>query len=98
MLFHAAEHIEPVFLWGEPINPEIDVGLALASEPPQEVRVRVWNMDQAGDDDAEPTDEILTVKTLFSPINPGDPEKRSTLPGCSDGEKVRCGGMVDASY
>lgn len=69
VLFHAVEHSVPVLLWGEPIDLDLDVGLALASQPPKELKVRVWNMANPEDADAEPTDEVLTVKTVFSPLS-----------------------------
>lgn len=68
-MFHAAEHTEPQLLWGEPIDTTLDVGLALSSHPPTAVKVRVWKMANPEDVDAEPTEEILTVKTLFCPID-----------------------------
>ena len=69
VLFHAVEHSVPVLLSGEPIDLDLDVGQALASQPPKEVKVRVWSMANPEDAHAEPTDEILTVKTVFSPLN-----------------------------
>ena len=69
VLFHAVEHSVPVLLWGEPIDLDLDVGLALASQPPKEVKVRVWNMANPEDAHAEAMDEILTVRTVFSPLN-----------------------------
>jgi len=63
------EHPDAILLWGEPMEPNIDVGLAMASNPPTPVEVRVWDMKSPGDPDAKPTEEILTVKTLFCPID-----------------------------
>jgi len=40
VLFHAIEHTDPILLWGEPVDPSIDVGLALSSQPPKEVKVK----------------------------------------------------------
>ena len=42
VLFHAVEHADPVLLWGEPVDPSIDVGLAISSQPPKAVTVNVW--------------------------------------------------------
>jgi hypothetical protein len=69
VLFHAVEHTDPTLLWGEPVDPSIDVGLALSSQPPKEVKVNVWKMMNPEDVDAHCTGEILTVKTLFCPID-----------------------------
>ena len=35
VLFHAVEHADPVLLGGEPVDPSIDVGLAISSQPPK---------------------------------------------------------------
>jgi hypothetical protein len=51
------------------VDPNVDVGLAIASRPPAPVQVRVWDMTSPGDPNAKPTTEILTIKTLFCPIN-----------------------------
>jgi hypothetical protein len=69
VLFHAVEHPDPILLWGEPVDPNVDVGLVMASQPPVPVQVRVWDMKSPGDPDAKPTTEILTIKTLFCPID-----------------------------
>jgi hypothetical protein len=68
VLFHAVEHTDPILLWGEPIDPSIDVGLALSSQTPKEVKVKVWQ-------------EILTVKTLFCPIDTKRPSVREASIG-----------------
>lgn len=51
------------------------MGLALAQQPPQEVKVKVWEMANPEDDDAFLTDEVLTVKTLFCPMSTRRPRK-----------------------
>jgi hypothetical protein len=79
VLFHAVEHTDPILLWGEPVDPSIDVGLALSSQPPREVKVRVWEMMNPEDADAHCTGEILTVKTLFCPIDTKRPRKPDVL-------------------
>jgi len=56
-------------MWGEPVDPKIDVGLSMANMPPSPVQVRAWNMKSPGDPDAKPTEEILTIKSLFCPID-----------------------------
>jgi hypothetical protein len=88
VLFHAVEHPDPILLWGEPTEPLIDVGLAMASVPPKEVKVRVWSMVQAGDDDAEPTEEILTVKRLFGPVDTWKPKQYKA--GAEEAVSSRC--------
>jgi hypothetical protein len=69
VLFHAVEHTDPILLWG----------LALSSQPPREVKVRVWEMMNPEDADAHCTGEILTVKTLFCPIDTKRPRKPDVL-------------------
>jgi hypothetical protein len=69
VLFHAVEHPDPILLWGEPVDPNVDVGLAIASRPPVPVQVRVWDMKSPGDPDAKPTTEIVTIKALFCPVD-----------------------------
>jgi hypothetical protein len=62
------------------VDPNVDVGLAMASRPPVPVQVRVWAMKSPGDPDAKPTTEILTFKSLFCPIgSKGD--RSGTLAG-----------------
>jgi hypothetical protein len=51
------------------MDPNVDVGLVMASRPPVPVQVRLWDMKSPGDPDAKPTTEILTIKTLFCPID-----------------------------
>jgi len=41
----------------------------MASKPPVQVQVRVWDMKSPGDPDAKPTEEILTIRSLFCPID-----------------------------
>jgi hypothetical protein len=81
VLFHAVEHTDPILLWGEPVDPSIDVALALSNQPPKEVKVRVWKMMNPEDADAHCTGEILTVKTLFCPIDTKRIEKPEELAG-----------------
>jgi hypothetical protein len=81
VLFHAVEHTDPILLWGEPIDPSIDVGLALSSQTPKEVKVKVWQMMNPEDADAHSTEEILTVKTLFCPIDTKRPSVREASIG-----------------
>jgi len=78
-LFHAVEHADPILLWGEPVDPLLDVGLALSSVPPKDVKVRVWQMVNPEDVEAHPTDEVLTVKTLFCPVDTKRPRPKETL-------------------
>jgi hypothetical protein len=75
VLFHAVEHADPIPLWGEPLDASIDVGLAIASQPPKEVKVKVWEMMNPEDADAHCTGEILTIKTLFCPLDTRRPRK-----------------------
>ena len=75
VLFHAVEHADPVLLWGEPVDPSIDVGLAISSQPPKAVTVNVWKMNNPEDEDAHSTGEILTIKTLFCPIDTKRPQQ-----------------------
>ena len=63
------EHTDAILLWGEPMDPNIDVGPAMASNPPAPVEVRVWEMKTPGDPEPMPTEEILTIKSLFCPID-----------------------------
>jgi hypothetical protein len=51
------------------------VGLAIASQPPKEVKVKVWEMMNPEDADAHCTGEILTIKTLFCPLDTRRPRK-----------------------
>lgn len=81
VLFHAIEHADPVLMWGEPVDPAVDLGLALSSQPPKEVRVKVWKMKNPEDADAHSTGEVLTVKTLFCPIDTKRPRKVEALAG-----------------
>jgi hypothetical protein len=57
-------------LWGEPIDFDQDVGLAMSKSPPDIVKVKVWKMKSPWDEDAEITDAIVTVKTLLAPVSP----------------------------
>lgn len=69
VLFHAVERSDARLLWGEPVDSNVDIGLAMASKSPIPVQVRVWDMESPGDPNAKPTTEILTIKTLFCPID-----------------------------
>jgi len=49
------------------VKANLDIGLALAKK--EEVKVRVWDMVNPEDGDTQPTGEVLTVKTLFCPLD-----------------------------
>jgi hypothetical protein len=51
------------------VDPNVEVGLAIASRSSVPVQVRVWYMTSPGDPDVKPTTEILTIKTLFCPVD-----------------------------
>jgi len=57
-------------LWGEPIDFNQDIGLAMSKSPPEVVKVKVWKMTCPWDPKAEITDAVATVKQLLSPISP----------------------------
>jgi len=67
ILFYAVEHPDQSLFWGQPVDDAQDVGLSLAKK--QAVKVRVWDMINPEDGDAQPTGEILTVKMLFCPLD-----------------------------
>lgn len=54
--------------WGEPVDPNIDAGLAMLQDPPIAVKVRVWSESQIFDPKDHFTGEILTIDRLMSPI------------------------------
>jgi len=56
-------------LWGEPVDFNQDVGLAMSKSPPDIVKVKVWKMTCPWDEKAEMTDAIVTVKQLLSPVS-----------------------------
>ena len=70
--FVPVEKISPpvLTLWGEPVDFNQDVGLAMAKSPPDVVKVKVWKMKCPWDERAEMTDAIVTVKQLLSPVSP----------------------------
>lgn len=67
ILFHAVEYPDQSLFWGQPVDDNQDVGRSLAKK--QAVKVRVWDMINPEDGDTQPTGEILTVKTLFCPLD-----------------------------
>lgn len=77
--FIPGEKIDPSlpWLWGEPVDFNLDIGLAMSKTPPQVVKVRPWRMINPWDEDAEMSDAVLTVKILLTPLSRGTGDIRA---------------------
>lgn len=54
--------------YGEPLDRELDIGLALSQQPGKTVHARVWSMVNRWDEGASFTGEDLTVEDPLPPV------------------------------
>lgn len=57
-------------LWGEPTNPAVDIGAALAESPPSVIEMRVWDNMYLGFEEAVATDRLEPLGRILSPLDP----------------------------
>jgi hypothetical protein len=55
-------------LWGEPTDPAVDIGAALAKSPPPVIEMRVWDYLYSGPEEAVATDRLEPLGRILSPL------------------------------